>query len=370
MNSDPWGGSEVQWFEVAKYVATQNHKVSVLVYYWKDKEPKLQQLQALGATIHYIPNKGRAKKNLKERLQFEWITRLQQKRFIHNFSFEKFDMTMVNQGGFMEVCNAPWKNVYKKLTSYVLTFHNYFPEYIFSPTQKNSLVNWLTHAKHNVGDALRIGAVLQKQLSLEDLLFDAVVNPLTIDYSEGYTQFSALQNGNYIIVMLAQLDVSRKAQDNLLKAVNTNEWKNRNVHFEIYGSGNDWEYLNNLVDELGLNKIVSLKGNTTAVSEVLAKAHLVLQITHKDAMPISVVEAMSKSRAVLVSDVGDMPVWVKENYNGFISANASINSIAALLEKAWQNKEDWEQMGKNAYDTFKEKYRNPIEAYFYTKFLQ
>lgn len=370
MNSDPWGGSEEQWFAVAKYIAKQNFNVSVLVYYWKDKEQKMNELRLLGATIYYIPNKGRSKKNLKERLYFEWITRLQQKIFIHKFSFNKFTKVIVNQGGFMEVCNSPWKHVYQKLPSYILTFHNYFPEYVFPTSKKNILIHWLKKANFNVGDALKIGTVLKKQLQLTDLAFQSIVNPITIPYSNSYTKFAPLKNGKYVIVMLAQLDVSRKAQDNLIKALQKEDWKSRNAIFELYGGGTDWNYLNSLIESLNLQHLIVLKGNTNAVDTVLTEAHLVLQITHKDAMPISVVEAMSKSRAVIVSEVGDMPEWVLDGYNGYIAANASIEQIDAVLEKAWQNRNNWEEMGRNAYNTFKEKFPNPIEAYFYNKFLQ
>ena len=76
---------------------------------------------------------------------------------------------------------------------------------------------------------------------------------------------------------------------------------------------------------------------------------MVLQITHMDAMPISVIEAMSKSRAVVVSNVGDMPLWVKDFETGWVAENATVNAISNVLEIAWQNKEQWERMGKNAF---------------------
>ena len=108
-----------------------------------------------------------------------------------------------------------------------------------------------------------------------------------------------------------------------------------------------------------------LKGITNNVSEVLDSAHLVLQITHRDAMPISVVEAMSKSRAVVVSDVGDMPLWVNEGENGWIAPDASVQSIADVLEKAWEKRNDWEQMGVNAFYTFLKKYPTSVDEEFY-----
>lgn len=365
MNSDPWGGSEVQWFALAMHYAKQQKNVTCLVYDWQEKKNKLQALKTLGALVIYIPNKGRAKKNIFERLRFEWITRLQQKLFINKFDFTKYDYVVVNQGGFMEVTNAPWKKINFKLKKYCLTFHNYTQDFRFKKEKANLLKNWMQHAHVNLGDAVRVGTILEGQLDIKLTNFYGLVNPLTITKSINYTQFPDLANGRYKIIMLAQLDVSRKAQDNLINAIALGDaWKNRNVVFELYGSGNDFDYLNKLINELQLNEKVILKGNTTNVAEALQQSHLVLQITHKDAMPISVVEALSMSRAVVVSNVGDMPLWVQENYNGWVTPDASINSVRGVLETAWQQKNNWEQMGKNSFDLFQKKFPLSVEEEF------
>ncbi len=365
MNSDAWGGSEEQWFALAKYICANKKQVTCLMYDWEGKKNKLQPLQDLGATIIYIPNKGRRKENLFKRLRFEWITRWEQKKFINKFDFSKYDYTIVNQGGFMEVANNPWKGVYKKLKKYSLTFHNYDKDFVFKPAKAKLLKEWMHNAQLNIGDAFRIGGILEKQLQTELKNWTAIVNPITIERSKTYTKYPALVDGNYKIIMLAQLDVSRKAQDNLIKAFANVVWRNRNVVIELYGDGNDFQMLQNLIVENNLEEKIFLKGNTKEVAKALESAQLVLQITHRDAMPISVVEAMSKSRAVIVSDIGDMPLWVEEGINGWISSDASIESINNVLEKTWQQKDNWEQMGRNAFDTFEKKFPTSVEAYFY-----
>jgi hypothetical protein len=56
-----------------------------------------------------------------------------------------------------------------------------------------------------------------------------------------------------------------------------------------------------------------------------------------------------------------MPRWVNEAENGWISPDASIEQIDATLEKAWQQKEQWKQMGENAFSVFQKKYPAPAE---------
>lgn len=366
MNSDPWGGSEVQWFATAKYALQKGDKVTCLVYNWKAKKDRMKTLANMGATIVYIPNYGRPKKNLFQRLYFEWVTRLQQKLFIKQFNFKKFDYAVVNQGSFMEVTNSPWKNIYQKLPPYVLTFHNYILDYRFKKNKGNILIQWMQNAHYIICAAIKIIEVLETQLHQKFNKILPLVSPLTIEKSTNYTPYPPLDsNGNYVIIMLAQLDVNRKAQDNLIKAFASPVWKKRNCVLEIYGDGEHYTLLTNLINELELNNQVFLKGNTSNVAAVLNKCHLVLQITHMDAMPISVLEAMSKSRAVVVSNVGSMPLWIKDNQTGWITENASVNNINKVLEIAWSNKDKWEQMGKNAFDFFNANFPKSVEEEFY-----
>ena len=97
-------------------------------------------------------------------------------------------------------------------------------------------------------------------------------------------------------------------------------------------------------------------GNTKDVKSVLLNAHLLLQLTHIDAMPLSVVEAFAVSRPVAASKIGDMPYWINEAENGWIGDDASVGQIDATLERAWQQREHWPQMGQNAFSVFKKKF--------------
>ena len=100
------------------------------------------------------------------------------------------------------------------------------------------------------------------------------------------------------------------------------------------------------------------------VKEVLTNSHVLLQLTHIDAMPISVTEALAMSRAVIASDVGDMPLWINEGVNGWIAEKVCIEEIDRVLENAWQQRNKLEEMGKESYKIFKQKYpEHPVEYF-------
>ena len=120
-----------------------------------------------------------------------------------------------------------------------------------------------------------------------------------------------------------------------------------------------------LIDETGLGEKVVLKGHTADVKAALTEAHLLLQMTHIDAMPLAVMEALAMAKPLVVSDIGDMPQWVEEGSNGWISDDASVEAINQTLEKAWQNRERWEEMGKQSFQLFKEKFPRGTGSVFF-----
>lgn len=141
-----------------------------------------------------------------------------------------------------------------------------------------------------------------------------------------------------IFLVLSALDISRKAQEVLIRVLSDERWKNRNWQLHLYGEGKDKFVIEGLIEELGLQSKVLLKGFTGKVTECLIKGHMLIQATRFDAMPISVIEAMAMARPCLVSCVGDMPQWITSGENGFITEIVNEKSLNEQLEIAWSRK--------------------------------
>ena len=63
----------------------------------------------------------------------------------------------------------------------------------------------------------------------------------------------------------------------------------------------------------------------------------------------------------MASKVGDMPEWIRENENGWLSEDASAEEIDQVLERAWQQKTRWPQMGEKSFSIFREKFTGSAE---------
>ena len=96
MNGAAWGGSEELWFRTAIYAAGKNHKVACAFYYWNEKQEKIEALQKAGCQVYLLPNKGRTKKNLLEKINYK-ICKWKLKQTISALPFKEYDLTVINR---------------------------------------------------------------------------------------------------------------------------------------------------------------------------------------------------------------------------------------------------------------------------------
>ncbi len=351
MNGDAWGGSEEIWYRMALWMSKHEYEVAVCVFDWEAKKSRLTELEKSGCKIYLIPNSGSG-----------LIKKWRQRNALSNIPYKKYDLVFVNQGGWKDVAHGPFKNLYKKLPKYVLSFHNYHLGENYPAKKTAILHNWIKNAGISLAASRMIFEMLQHEYNIIPADKAILYNPITFEPPLQNTSYNEPGEGHsWNLVMLAALDVYRKAQDVLIKVLGRPEWKNRNWQLLLYGEGRDKIMLQGLINKLQLENKVRLMGHTSQAKKVLSESHLLLQATHLDAMPISVPEAMAMSRPCLVSIVGDMPDWISDGQNGFITTAVTEDALHACLEKAWAKRNEWKQMGIEAYKTFLSKYPQPYE---------
>lgn len=348
MNGGAWGGSEEFWYRTALWMSAHGYKVSVCCYDWPEKQSRLGELKNAGCRIYLLPNgKGLFKK---------WAI----KKALYAIPFEEYNLVVISQGGWEEILHAPFKKLYQKLPGYVLLNHNYNENAVLAGGKRKLLQQWIAGAQMNLGATQKIFEVIERKFNIVIKKKQTLINPVTFLPDDVPASYPV--NEPCKLVMLAELDVARKAQDILITALSSPKWKERNWQLHLYGKGRDMERLEQQITDCGLSAKVFLKGYTDNIRQVLQDCNLLLQCTRIDAMPITVVEAMAMARPCVVSRVGDMPVWVEEGVNGFVCEAVSPEGIDAVLEKSWLQKNNWEAMGKKAFETFTKKYPQPFEA--------
>jgi glycosyltransferase involved in cell wall biosynthesis len=346
MNSDVWGGSEEIWFRSAIYLSQKGYKVGACCFDWPGKEAKLDQLKTAGCGLYLLPGRNETRSIGK---------RIRLRTTIQELPVENYDEVIINQGGWKDIVHAPFQSIYKRCPSYSIVYHNYDRERL-SPGKKRLFNKWVTKAKTNIGDAARIFPAIAEVNAIAIPNQQVVFNPITFHAPGRYTPFTSSPMDKLNLIVLAQLDVKRKAQDLLITALSAEKWKSRSWELHLYGKGSDIDLLAKMIESSGLNQKVFLKGYSQDIPDVLSWSHLLLQLTHLDAMPISVTEAMAMSRPVIASNVGDMPLWINNDVNGWVADEVTTEGIDAVLEKAWQSRHKLETMGKESFNLFTKKY--------------
>jgi glycosyltransferase involved in cell wall biosynthesis len=347
MNSAAWGGSEEIWYKSALYLAKKNYKVGISCFNWPGKEEKLQQLTNAGCELFLLPGRNETT---------TLIGKFKLRNKLRAVPFKNYERVIVNQGGWKDVVHGPFKKLNFHLPPYSLLFHNYDENELLSDHKKKLFTNWVQGAEKNIGAAEKIFSVIKKNIDADIPDQQVLFNPISFQSPENFTPFIISPHDKLVFTMLAELDIKRKAQDQLINTLSADKWANRNFELNFYGSGKDHSYLENLIIEKKLSSKIFLRGFTKNVQEALTGSHVILQLTHFDAMPIAVTEALAVSRAIIVSNVGDMPLWVKDDLNGWVAPQATINDIDLVLEKAWQKRSQLEEMGKESFRIFKQKY--------------
>ena len=363
MNGAPWGGSEELWYRTALYASTKGNKVACAFYNWEEKNEKIKTLEDAGCIVYKLPNKGKKKRSIFDILQYKLLTSLQLKRYILCLPVNDYDLTVINQGGY-EIISNPWKKFYKKLECYALLFHNYSKEDTFKTKKKEILKSWVNNASFNLFASVEIRKLIENRMQITIAKAGILINPITFDSPANSIPYPVLINNNYLLVMLAALDVNRKAQDKLIVTLSSAKWKQRNWILYLYGEGKDRDQLKQLILKNGVQEKIFLKGYTNDVKKILEDSHLLLQLTEMDAMPLSVVEAMAVARPVVAAALGDMPAWVHNEKNGWICSDTSIENIEMTLELAWEKREQWEEMGKISFEIFCKKFPKSPEEHF------
>ena len=357
MNGAPWGGSEELWYQAALWTARNGYTVAVCCFDGEGKNKKMKELQQAGCKLFLLPGKEETKKQL-------LLGKIKLSKAIAEVPFEEYDKVIASQGGWKDVTHGPFKKLYRRLKDYVLIYHNYNVKEKFSFQKFSSLQKWAGKALKNLGDTPKIFQALEETYSLSIPNQEKLFNPLTFESPETATLYPEANDGKYIFSVFAALDTERKAQDVLIRALSGAGWRTRNWELHLYGEGKDREMLQNLVLEQKMQTKIFLRGNAADYKEAIRQSHLVLQITHIDAMPITVMDSLAMARPLVVSNVGDMPSWIKENTNGWVAYDVSVDSVNQTLEQAWNQRSNWSAMGKQSFAIFHRDFpANPVEYF-------
>jgi glycosyltransferase involved in cell wall biosynthesis len=346
---DNWGGSEELWTRTALLAIKRGHEVLISVYHWQKLHPRIEELISAGAQIHTRPNEIAMHSHFIKTNIYKIIKKTKSIDFFKGILKFKPEITCVSQGGSYDFTWQPEVGEFLKNFSGNYALINQlnfehkclpYPEII-----KARLI--FEKAKHVFFVSKRNFEVATRQLAINLPNAKVICNPINLR-SFNYIEMPTSQY--FLMASVARMDVDFKGQDILFQILSNKKWKERNWKLNLYGKGNDQQYLNDLAKYYEISERVIFKGHINSIESLWKENHILVMPSIHEGTPLALLEAIICGRPAIVTNVGGNGEFVREGETGFIAQAPTPESFDIAMEKAWNLKDKWKDMGKKAHE--------------------
>ena len=137
-----------------------------------------------------------------------------------------------------------------------------------------------------------------------------------------------------------------KAYPRLINVLSILKEKGYWFHWTIVGGGDDYNYIESLINTLNLKEEVTMTGPLKNPFRELKKADIFALLSDMEGLPNTIYEAFILGVPVLATNVGGIPTQVVDNENGWLVDN-NINMIEKKLEYILMNPEEISRIKEN-----------------------
>ncbi|MCB1025828.1 MAG: glycosyltransferase family 4 protein [Acidobacteria bacterium] len=343
-----WGGSEELWSQSVEILAKRGYKVHIFKLSVDFGHPQIKRLIALGSKItdlnEYLPSIMRRvwnrflPHNPYRTLPF-YIKRVLAKQ-VKSLQPELF---IISQGAnfdglpFVQLCDLesiPYVIISQKAIKYL--YPNDWARKFMKEMWQNSKRNYFVSHDNLKITQDQFGLKLENSEVVHNPFLTKVDEPLKWNFPDDDTIRIACVGRYYIL---------DKGQDILLNVLAEEKWRRRNVQVSFYGRGVNEDGLKDLANYHGLDN-VTFRGHTSDVLSIWQEHQALVLPARNEGLPLVVVEAMMCGRIPIVTDVGGNTEVVEDNVNGFVAGCADENSFDEALERAWERRNEWHEIGK------------------------
>lgn len=336
------GAAENLWLETAAHLVRSGHEVRAAVCWLKWDPKRIEELSGLGVSVMRIPLHWSFKRWVRPFLKPGQAERL----LVKQWASWKPDHVLVSQGN--DHSCVTWLEALQEagLSTSVVT-HGIIPsdwpkdalsDRLRPVFIKSARTFWV--AERNRTDfENQIGTVLENAA--------VVRNPVKVNREAAFVwpqSHSPLR-----MACVARMQTRPKGHDLLLEAFADPVWRTRDLHLSFFGEGENRRGMERLAQKLGISSRVQFHGHVNVVEDIWKDHHLIAQPSRNEGMPLSLVEALVCGRPALVTDIAGHAELITEGENGFIAEAATAKHIGEALERAWNQRDQWEAMGHAAH---------------------
>jgi len=353
--SEDWGGSEELWAKSIPFIMDAGHPVTVCKGEIATKHPKFIELKRLGVSFQEIyPSLPSIRKRITRRIENEfWKWRNRKSELpglvlhpsVHAFETylrqTKPALVVISQGinfdglAFAYPClqlGIPYVIIAQKAVDF------YWP----LPADRRLMRELLLHANRCFFVSRHNLRVTEEQFGVRLKNGEVIFNPVKIKVPIPYPE----RQSSFRFCCIARLFLLDKGQDMLLRVLSLEKWKQRPIHVSFIGKGVDKEALVELAELLDV-KNVSFEAYTDQVDKVWETHHALILPSRSEGLPLTIMEAMMAGRPVITTNAGGNAELLEEGVSGYIALPVE-TSLDEAMERAWQQRNRWQEIGQNA----------------------
>lgn len=225
----------------------------------------------------------------------------------------------------------------------VFTEHGrHFPDL---PSRKRSIVNRLMLRRHDrlVGVGGNVRQALIENEGLPSGRVEVVYNGVDLEAMNRPSETArqrlrnefGLQSDDFVCVQVARLH-PLKDHGTALAAIDEARRLLPNIRLLIVGEGDERSAIESEIIRLGLQQHVTLTGNRSDVSDLLAASDVFLMSSISEGIPLTIIEAMAAERPVVSTAVGGIPEMIDDGKTGLLAPAGDAKTLARQLQRLHQ----------------------------------
>jgi len=324
-----WGGSEQLWIHVAQRCRDNGHDVIVVNKDWIPEPYFYEEFRKRGIKILFREDD----------------------QFFNQIVIFKPDLMIFSLGDQDEGVEYYTKCKEHNISYVIINQLTKEPEYWPVRPERNLLVReGYLNARNVFFTSENNHVVMEKRLQCELPHYKVFFQPYYVSREENIP-FPSFNNGVQIAIP-AKLLTIHKGQHLAIEVMNSDKWRKRNVFLNLYGIGADEENLKKMVVGYGLTNVRFFKPRWELpdpdLVSIWRENHAILMPSFMEGMPLVVINALMCARVAIVTDIGGHREIIEDNITGFIAPKPKIEDIDDAMERAYQMRHLWEEIGKKA----------------------
>lgn len=204
--------------------------------------------------------------------------------------------------------------------------------------------------------------VTEHQLGINLPRSEVVRNPFMIKTTEPLP-WPETRDGVFKFACVGRMWPREKGQDILINVLAREKWRNRPIEVNFYGEGPMEEGIAEMAKFFSL-KNVHCRGFSGDVTNVWRDHHALIMPSRAEGLALAQVEAMICGRVAIMAAAGGAGEIIEEGVTGFLADSTSEDALDEAMERAWNKREVWPEIGLRAAESIWQSFpRDPCASF-------